>query len=925
MGTKAHEQRWQFVEQDGTFRLRNPHLNTYLYFPLVNEAGMKSAVTPLLHGAINIDHDTFLTQPLSVEDLHNTRSARNFWVYIDGAGPWSVTGNSASQLANRFDSDGEQVFLEAGILWHSITRVNLALGLEARITNFIPASDDQVELMRVTITNTGPEPSTLTPTAAIPIYGRSADNLRDHRHVTSLLHRIHCRRAGVIVHPTMLFDERGHQLNETRYAVLGRDEQGMSPEGFFPVIDEYIGKGGTLDWPLAIVKNQPPAHHAGDDLGGREALGGLRFQKVELTPGESRSWLLIMAISDDHSSFEGLVKKYGSVEKFEDWLMRTRNAWKTKLDNLQVETGDPDFNRWVRWVSIQPILRRIFGNSFLPYHDYGRGGRGWRDLWQDIYPMLLTEPESAVEMLRTNFAAVRVDGSNANIIGNNPGEFKTDRNEIPRVWMDHGAWPLKAVKLYIDQTGDLRFLLQEEAYFKDHLAHRAQAQDEKWKPGDGAQLKTEQGEVYRGSVLEHLLVQHLTAFFNVGEHNIIRLEDGDWNDGFDMAAERGESVAFTAYYASNLAQLRDLIRKLRSLKIGRVSLCEELTLLLDRLYTPLDYSSWRGKRERLGEYLSSVQHTVSGNRVEIPLDDLAADVEAKSQHLVDQIRKEEWVEDGEGHGWFNGYYDNQGQRLEGAHPQGTRMTLTGQVFAVMGGVATDCQVREIADAVSYYLADPQVGGVRLNTDFGEYGMNVGRAFGFAYGHKENGAMFSHMAIMYANALYQRGLVEEGCEILNGIYRHSVDFPRSRIYPGIPEYFNNQGRGMYPYLTGSASWYLLTLVTEMFGVKGHWGDLVLRPRLLRSQFDREGKASLDTVFAGRRLHLSYQNPRLLDYSRYTVIGLTRNGETLDFHPLDEGGVLVRRSEIEKLTPDRQHTIVVKLGQPPKQVGEEFHGR
>jgi cellobiose phosphorylase len=53
--------------------------------------------------------------------------------------------------------------------------------------------------------------------------------------------------------------------------------------------------------------------------------------------------------------------------------------------------------------------------------------------------------------------------------------------------------------------------------------------------------------VYKGTLLEHILVQHLTCFHNVGDHNNIRLEDGDWNDLFDMARARGESVAFSAF------------------------------------------------------------------------------------------------------------------------------------------------------------------------------------------------------------------------------------------------------------------------------------------------------------------------------------------------------------------------------------------
>ena len=192
-------------------------------------------------------------------------------------------------------------------------------------------------------------------------------------------------------------------------------------------------------------------------------------------------------------------------------------------------------------MSVQPFLRRLFGNSFLPYHDYGRGGRGWRDLWQDCLALLMLEPEPVHDLLFSSFAGVRIDGSNATIIGSRPGEFLADRNNIPRVWMDHGAWPYLTTRLYIDRSGDLAFLLQEQAYFKDAHINRCQAQDEAWSPEQGTQLRTQAGEIARGSVLEHLLVQHLTAFFNVGAAGNILLEGADWNDGMDMArAARGK-------------------------------------------------------------------------------------------------------------------------------------------------------------------------------------------------------------------------------------------------------------------------------------------------------------------------------------------------------------------------------------------------
>ena len=60
-----------------------------------------------------------------------------------------------------------------------------------------------------------------------------------------------------------------------------------------------------------------------------------------------------------------------------------------------------------------------------------------------------------------------------------------------------------------------------------------------WDSSQGIIQRTQTGETYQGTVLEHLLVQHLTVFFNVGEHNQIKLEGADWNDGMDMAAQRG--------------------------------------------------------------------------------------------------------------------------------------------------------------------------------------------------------------------------------------------------------------------------------------------------------------------------------------------------------------------------------------------------
>src|SRR4029077_9594427 len=85
---------WNFKGESESFEAKDPDRLSRLYFPLCNEAGLLSAITPRLNGDIKTDQNHFLTLPLSTEDLHNTRSGRNFWVYMEGKEPWSAVGSS---------------------------------------------------------------------------------------------------------------------------------------------------------------------------------------------------------------------------------------------------------------------------------------------------------------------------------------------------------------------------------------------------------------------------------------------------------------------------------------------------------------------------------------------------------------------------------------------------------------------------------------------------------------------------------------------------------------------------------------------------------------------------------------------------------------------------------------------------------------
>ena len=61
---------------DRRFRVESPDDFGPVYFPLANELGLLSAVTPDLHGDVKLDQHTFLTLPVAFEDLHLSRAAR---------------------------------------------------------------------------------------------------------------------------------------------------------------------------------------------------------------------------------------------------------------------------------------------------------------------------------------------------------------------------------------------------------------------------------------------------------------------------------------------------------------------------------------------------------------------------------------------------------------------------------------------------------------------------------------------------------------------------------------------------------------------------------------------------------------------------------------------------------------------------------
>lgn len=119
--------------------------------------------------------------------------------------------------------------------------------------------------------------------------------------------------------------------------------------------------------------------------------------------------------------------------------------------------------------------------------------------------------------------------------------------------------------------------------------------------------------------------------------------------------------------------------------------------------------------------------------------------------------------------------------------------------------------------------------------------------------------------------------------------------------------------MYHYLTGAASWYMLTVITEAFGVRGENGSLTIAPKLVREQFGEAGTASLALPFAGKRFQVIAVNLSRKDYGEYRLEKAyltTADGPQMRRLPVAEGRVLLDRALLDRL-PVTENQITVEL--------------
>lgn len=446
-------------------------------------------------------------------------------------------------------------------------------------------------------------------------------------------------------------------------------------------------------------------------------------------------------------------------DKARSALEETRQWWQTRVYSLTAETPDRDLNRLLfGWAAYQTLACRILGRS-SPYQS--GGAIGFRDQLQDRVNLIPMDPSGCREHILLCCAHQFREGDVQHwwhpAAGEGPDKGVRTRCSDDLLWL---PWALCE---YVEQTGDESLCAETAPWL--HSAPLGQ-EDSRY----------ETPEILReeSSVLAHCRrALELVLVRGVGQHDLLLMGSGDWNDGFDAMGEGAESVWLSWFFSIT---------------------AHNFSRLLKRLGEP-DADKYEMAAKALGQ---------SADRA--------------------------W----EGDRYLRGYYGD-GTPLGSQNQPACCIDSIAQSFAALCPYADPEKVDIALDTALTRLWDRESDMVRLYApSFTGTERAPGYVAGYGPGFRENGGQYTHAAMWLAMACFRRNRPEDGAALLRcacasqrdpEMYGAEPFVIPADIYVG-----DRQGRGGWSWYTGSAGWFFSVVFRELLGFRLKDGKPELQPCL-----------------------------------------------------------------------------------------------
>jgi len=309
--------------------------------------------------------------------------------------------------------------------------------------------------------------------------------------------------------------------------------------------DRFFGAGRTFARPV-MVETGMPAPAVNDELPVAALL-----TTVEIPAGGEKIISIVLGEADSRKQARACVEKFQVPENAAQSLQSTRDWWMALHSTLKVETDDPEFDAYVKWMKYQTLSERIWARKGF-YQ--ASGAFGFRDQLQDTVNMIWVDPSLARTQLILHAAQQFPEGDTAHWFflqqDGRTGFVSRSHASDNLIWLGWG------VGEYVRMTGDKTLLDEKVSYLK---AETPLAPLPAGKHGMGFfPLRSPRSD----SVYNHVMnAVDLVLNHRMGRHGLPLMGTGDWNDGLDEIGSkgRGESVWMAFFLTYTLKNLLPVI------------------------------------------------------------------------------------------------------------------------------------------------------------------------------------------------------------------------------------------------------------------------------------------------------------------------------------------------------------------------------
>lgn len=521
---------------------------------------------------------------------------------------------------------------------------------------------------------------------------------------------------------------------------------------------EFVGRNGSLESPAGLA-----AERLSNRTGVQAASCGAIRRELTLAPGEEREVVILLGCAASEEEAAALARQYSSGTACETAWKETEDYWNGILHQVRVSTPSREMDLLLNgWLLYQTLACRIWARSGF----YQAGGAfGFRDQLQDSLALLHTAPEFARRQIILHAAHQYVEGDVQHW-----WHEETQRG-IRTLFSDDLLWLPYAASRYTEHTGD-NGLWEETA---PYLA------SEPLKEGEHERYEPTVLSGKTGTIYEHSLQAIEKALQRMGEHGLPLIGVGDWNDGLNLAGDkgRGESV-WLAWF------LAEILERFEAICAGR------------------------GDAERAARYRE------------------------RREGLIRAANEHAW--DGQ---WYRRAFTDSGAWLGSIRNDECRIDAIAQSWSVLSGGAPEERAWQAMRSFDRELVDRELSVARLLTPaFDKTEPSPGYIQGYPPGIRENGAQYTHGVIWSIAAWSKMGQGNNAFELFHMLnpVTHTRTDQEVRQYAGEPYVMAadvytsepHRGHAGWTWYTGAAGWMYQVGLEWILGIRRRGTRLWLNP-------------------------------------------------------------------------------------------------